>query len=126
MALDLEDKYQPFLIMTYVDFYGERRRVRGRCGHIFTDPFYYIDYCLAQIVSLEIWDMSRKNPKAALRVYDQLCMEGGNGTFLELIEKGLGFRRFHRMCSKGSHIRHAISWIYDPAGSVRETHERIF
>ena len=83
---DLEDKYQPFLDYDGVDFY-EKGGAWQKKGHIFTDPFYYIDYCLAQIVSLEIWDMSRKNPKAALRVYDQLCMEGGNGTFLELIGK---------------------------------------
>ena len=56
-------------------------------GHIFTDPFYYIDYCLAQIVSMQIWDMSRTNPKKALLIYDQLCIDGGNGTFLELLEK---------------------------------------
>ena len=39
------------------------------------------------MVSLELWDMSRENPKKALRVYDQLCMEGGNATFLELLAK---------------------------------------
>jgi len=82
----LEEKYQPFLDYDGVDFY-EQGGAWQKKGHIFTDPFYYIDYCLAQVVSLEIWDLSRTNPKGALRVYDQLCMEGGNGTFLELLEK---------------------------------------
>ena len=82
----LEQKYQPFLDYDGISFY-ENGGAWMKKGHIFTDPFYYIDYCLAQICSLEIWDMSRKDAKAALQVYDQLCVEGGNGTFLELITK---------------------------------------
>jgi len=82
----LEKKYQPYLDYDGVDFY-EKGGAWQKKGHIFTDPFYYIDYCLAQVVALQIWDMSRINPKKALGVYDQLCMEGGSGTFLELIEK---------------------------------------
>lgn len=82
----LENKYQPYLDYDGVDFY-EKGGAWQKKGHIFTDPFYYIDYCLAQVVALQIWDMSRTNPQKALRVYDQLCMEGGNGTFLELLDK---------------------------------------
>lgn len=82
----LEQKYQPFLNYDGIDFY-EKGGAWQKKSHIFTSPFYYIDYCLAQIVALQIWDISRTNPKKALRVYDQLCMEGGNGTFLELLEK---------------------------------------
>lgn len=82
----LENKYQPYLDYDGVEFY-EKGGAWQKKGHIFTDPFYYIDYCLAQVVALQIWDMSRTNPQKALRVYDQLCMEGGNGTFLELLDK---------------------------------------
>ena len=83
---ELEEKYQPFLDYDHMNFY-EKGGAWQKKGHIYTDPFYYIDYCLAQVVSLELWDMSRENPKKALRVYDQLCMEGGNATFLELLAK---------------------------------------
>ena len=83
---NLEHKYQPFLDYDGIDFY-ENGGAWQKKGHIFTDPFYYIDYCLAQVVALQIWDISRINPKKALLMYDQLCMEGGNGTFLELLEK---------------------------------------
>jgi oligoendopeptidase F len=82
----LEHKYQPFLDYDGVGFY-EKGGAWQKKGHIFTDPFYYIDYCLAQIASLEIWDKACTSPKAALRIYDQLCVEGGNGTFLELLGK---------------------------------------
>ena len=83
---NLEQKYQPFLDYDGIEFY-EKGGAWQKKGHIFMDPFYYIDYCLAQVVALQIWDLSRTNPKKALRVYDQLCMEGGNGTFLELLDK---------------------------------------
>jgi M3 family oligoendopeptidase len=82
----LEHKYQPFLDYDDVGFY-EKGGAWQKKGHIFTDPFYYIDYCLAQVAALEIWDKACTNPKAALRIYDQLCVEGGNGTFLELLGK---------------------------------------
>jgi len=82
----LEDKYQPFIDYDGVSVYEDGGAWQKK-GHIFTDPFYYIDYCLAQICALEIWDRSQKDPKAALSSYEQLCMEGGNATFLELLGK---------------------------------------
>ncbi len=83
---DLEKKYQPFLDYDGNEFY-ESGAAWIKKGHIFTSPFYYIDYCLAQIVALQIWDISRSQPQKALSIYDQLCLEGGNKMFLELIEK---------------------------------------
>ena len=82
----LEQKYQPYLDYDGVPFY-EKGGAWQKKGHIFTDPFYYIDYCLAQVVALEIWDMAGTDPKAALQTYDHLCVEGGNGTFLELLSR---------------------------------------
>ena len=81
---DLERKYQPFLDYDDIPFY-ENGGAWQKKMHIFTDPFYYIDYVLAQIVSLEIWDESRKDYRKALSQYDQLCMEGGNAAFLDLL-----------------------------------------
>lgn len=83
---DLEKKYQPYLDYDGNEFY-ESGAAWIKKSHIFTDPFYYIDYCLAQIVALQIWDISRSQPQKALSIYDQLCLEGGNKMFLELIEK---------------------------------------
>lgn len=80
----LENKYQPFLDYDGIDFY-EQGSAWVKKGHIFTDPFYYIDYCLAQIVSLQLWDISRTNPQEALIKYDRICSEGGNKTFLEIL-----------------------------------------
>ena len=57
--------------------------------HIFTSPFYYIDYCLAQICALELWEESQTDFKTALIKYNQLCECGGTKTFLEIL-KGAG------------------------------------
>lgn len=55
--------------------------------HIFTSPFYYIDYCLSQICALQLWLESREDMGAALIKYNTLCESGGNDTFLKLIKK---------------------------------------
>ncbi|MBN1775063.1 MAG: M3 family oligoendopeptidase [Clostridiales bacterium] len=81
----LEDKYQPFLKYDGNEFY-ESGAAWVKKSHIFTAPFYYIDYCIAQIVALQLWDISRKNPQEALLKYDRICSEGGNKPFLEIIE----------------------------------------
>lgn len=83
---ELEKKYQPYLDYDGNDFY-ESGAAWIKKSHIFTNPFYYIDYCLAQVVALQIWDISRSQPQKAFTIYDQLCLEGGNKMFLELLEK---------------------------------------
>lgn len=83
---ELENKYQPFLDYDGDTFY-EKGAAWVKKSHIFTDPFYYIDYCLSQIVSLQLWDLSRSHPQQAMIVYDQICLEGGNSTFLDLLKK---------------------------------------
>lgn len=57
-----------------------------RQGHIFNNPFYYIDYTLAQVCALQFWVRSRGNPKAAWEDYLRLCQAGGSKAFLELVQ----------------------------------------
>lgn len=84
---DLEQKYQPFIK------YDEDHPFHAMGGawmkkeHIFTTPFYYIDYCLAHICALQLWDLSREDMKEALAKYNKLCSLGGTDTFLNLLEK---------------------------------------
>ena len=83
---DLEKKYQPF------NNYGDQMPFHEMGGawmkkdHIFTTPFYYIDYCLSQICALELWDESRVDMKSALAKYNDLCSMGGSDTFLSLLK----------------------------------------
>ena len=43
-----------------IPFYSEGEGWQ-RQKHIYESPFYYIDYCLAQTVSLQFWAMLQKD-----------------------------------------------------------------
>ena len=58
-----------------------------RQGHIFSSPFYYIDYTLAQVLAFQYWHLSRVNKKEAWESYYRLCKLGGSKGFLGLIEE---------------------------------------
>ena len=87
---ELEERYQP-----YINYDPSQTPFHAMGGawmkkdHIFTTPFYYIDYCLSQICALELWDESRIDMKSALQKYNNLCSLGGSDTFLSLL-KGAG------------------------------------
>ncbi|MCL2404034.1 MAG: M3 family oligoendopeptidase [Defluviitaleaceae bacterium] len=83
--LELESKYRPWLNLEGTDFYGQGRRWQSQ-GHIFSSPFYYIDYCLAQIMALSFWAQNQKNPSDAWAKYRRLLGFAGTKTFVELIE----------------------------------------
>ena len=56
-----------------------------RQSHIFTTPFYYIDYTLAQICAFQFWKKDRLNHESAWADYIRLCKAGGSKSFLELV-----------------------------------------
>ena len=74
----LEEKYHPFHALGGAWM---------KKDHIFTSPFYYIDYCLAHICALQLWNLSREDMKTALMKYNKLCSLGGTDTLLKLLEK---------------------------------------
>ena len=49
-------------------------------------PFYYIDYCLAQTVSLEFWAMIQSDFKNAWAHYMAYTKQGGTHTFTDLLK----------------------------------------
>ncbi|MCL1935904.1 MAG: M3 family oligoendopeptidase, partial [Defluviitaleaceae bacterium] len=55
--------------------------------HIYASPFYYIDYCLAQVVALYLWAEKQKNYDKAWERYKKLVSFSGTKTFLELLEE---------------------------------------
>ncbi len=57
-----------------------------RQGHIFSTPFYYIDYTLAQVCAFQFWVKSNQNREEAWSDYLTLCKAGGSKPFLELVE----------------------------------------
>lgn len=71
--------------------YGDNAFLDGggfwfRQGHIFEDPFYYIDYTLAQVCAFEFWGKSRADRDSAWRDYLKLCNLGGSLPFTELVK----------------------------------------
>ena len=82
----LEEKYQPFINYDDKLPFHKIGGAWQKKDHIFTTPFYYIDYCLSQICALELWQESTLDMKSALHKYNELCVAGGNDTFLNLIK----------------------------------------
>ncbi|MCC6601683.1 MAG: M3 family oligoendopeptidase [Anaerolineae bacterium] len=64
-----------------------------RKPHIFTSPFYYIEYGMAQIGALQVWRNSLTNRSGALNAYRQALAYGGTKTLPELFASaGAEFR----------------------------------
>ena len=82
---ELENKYLPWLDSSDIDFYGQGRRWQAQL-HIYSSPFYYIDYCLAGIMALSFWAENQKDSRLAWNKYRRLVGFAGTKTFVELIE----------------------------------------
>ncbi|HPO59624.1 MAG TPA: M3 family metallopeptidase, partial [Anaerolineaceae bacterium] len=86
-ALDADwgELWQRF--MPGVDYSGlEDVMVTGwqRKPHIFTDPFYYIEYGLAQLGAVQVWRNWERDPQEAVRAYRRALSLGGTVTLPEL------------------------------------------
>ncbi len=61
--------------------------------HLFTSPFYYIEYGIAEIGALQVWMRSRSNHREAVERYWQALALGGSRPLPELFEAaGAKFR----------------------------------
>jgi M3 family oligoendopeptidase len=83
--LELEAKYRPWVDFDGLPFVSEGRFWQ-RQGHIYFAPFYYIDYCLAQITALSFWAESQEDFGAAWKKYHHLVSLAGTKTFVELVK----------------------------------------
>lgn len=86
----LEKKFRPWLDFGELPFYG-RGAGWQRQLHIYQMPFYYIDYCLAQTVSLQFWIASMADRADAWKRYLAFTDKGGTCTFEELV-RGAGLK----------------------------------
>ena len=68
-----------------IPFYSEGEGWQRQL-HIYTSPLYYIDYCLAQTVSLEYWALIQSDFKNAWEHYMAYTTQGGTRTFTELLK----------------------------------------
>ncbi len=84
---NLEKKYLP-----HKDYEGCEFLENGgwwfKQGHIFKNPFYYIDYTLAQICALQFWKKMSENKEQGWNSYLDICRVGGTKSFLEIVNIG--------------------------------------
>ena len=78
--------YMPWMkldgeIPVYSEGQGWQRQI-----HIYDAPFYYIDYCLAQTVALEIWALIQEDRANAWEHYMAYTKQGGSKVFTELLK----------------------------------------
>ena len=85
MWREIEKKYLPTKDYEDNEFF-EKGGFWFRQGHIFNDPFYYIDYTLAEICAYQFWIRFNEDREGAWKDYHKLCKAGGSRHFLDLVE----------------------------------------
>ena len=84
---DLEKKYLP-----HRDYDDNKILEKGcwffKQGHIFKDPFYYIDYVLAQICAFQFLKKMEENKESGWEDYLRICKVGGTESFLQIVKTG--------------------------------------
>ena len=82
-----------------IPFYSEGEGWQ-RQHHIYSMPFYYIDYCLAQTVALEFWKKIGEDLPNAWRYYMAYTEQGGSRTFTELLKNAGLESPFEESCMR--------------------------
>ena len=83
--IKLEGIYRPWIDLSDTTFYEEGRRWQAQT-HIFITPFYYIDYCLAQVMALSFWAGAQENFQESWEKYVRFTGFAGTKTFVDLVE----------------------------------------
>ena len=77
--------YMPWMKLDgEIPFYSEGEGWQ-RQHHIYSSPFYYIDYCLAQTVALQFWAKLQNDMNDAWVHYMAYTEQGGSRVFTELL-----------------------------------------
>ncbi len=82
---ELMGVYMPWVKLDSLPFYGEGKGWQ-RQSHIYQNPFYYIDYCLAQTVALEFWAADQEDHGAAWERYLAFVSLAGREDFRALVK----------------------------------------
>ena len=109
--------YMPWLKLDgEIPFYSEGEGWQ-RQHHIYSSPFYYIDYCLAQTVSLQFWKRITEDRADAWKHYMAYTKQGGSRVFTELLKNAGLDSPFEEPCLRGV-AETAAKWLdgYDLTG----------
>ncbi len=97
----LQNIYMPWVRLDgEIPFYAEGEAWQ-RQHHIYSSPFYYIDYCLAQTVALEFWKMIQEDRVNAWDHYMRYTRMGGSKVFMELLANANLLSPFDEECLRG-------------------------
>ncbi|MGZ4112887.1 MAG: M3 family oligoendopeptidase [Tumebacillaceae bacterium] len=96
---DLEKKYLPHKNYEGND-YLERGGWWHQQLHIFEEPFYYIDYGLAQICAFQFWKRDQEDHASAWQDYLNICKTGGSKPFLDIVAEANLLSPFADGCVK--------------------------
>lgn len=83
---DIEEKFMPWRSYGDNSFLNEGGFWMQK-QHIFMYPFYYVDYALAMICSLQFYLRMRKDRTAAWNDYMKLCSLGGSLGYFDLLKE---------------------------------------
>jgi oligoendopeptidase F len=78
----LEDRFRPAWDWSGME--AEKRQFWHRQGHVFQDPFYYIEYGLAQLGAVQIYANALRDPTGAVAAYRHALTLGGTAPLPEL------------------------------------------
>ena len=92
-----------------IEFYAEGMGWQ-RQHHIYSSPFYYIDYCLAQTVALEYWAMILQDKDNAWEHYMAYTRHGGSEVFTKLLADAGMQSPFDEACMRGV-CESAAKWL---------------
>ena len=84
--LELGDRFGS--ILDWSEFEEWRKVGWQRQLHLFSYPFYYIEYGIAQLGALQLWLQYQKDPQTALDNYARSMRLGGSRPLPELFEAG--------------------------------------
>lgn len=102
--------YMPWIKLDgEIPFYGEGEDWQMK-HHIYSSPFYYIDYCFAQTVALQFWKLIQQDEAEAWRKYMAYSVHGGSKTFTQLLESADLVSPFDGNCLKGV-CEEAKKWL---------------
>ncbi len=101
--------YMPWVKLGDIPFYGDAMGWQ-RQHHIYSSPFYYIDYCLAQTVALEIWAKMQGSLNDAWHYYMAYTKQGGSRVFTDLLREAGLDSPFDEKCLAGV-ARVADDWL---------------
>lgn len=82
---ELDEKYRPYLTSNGIPYFERGTRWQYQM-HIYENPMYYIDYCLAQSVAHSFLALSLRDYDDAFSRYTALVSKAGSLPFSQLVE----------------------------------------